>query len=86
MATAQKESYDREKAKFEKDLKGWEERKKAWDAQQPAYRGKPFPNPVRRSLASLPSITWRLTRSRLAGMPSRCGRTPRLRMCPPTSR
>ncbi len=45
MATDQKESYDREKAKFEKDLKGWEERKKAWDAQQPAYRGKPFSEP-----------------------------------------
>lgn len=45
MATDQKESYDREKAKFEKDLKGWEERKKAWDAQQPAYRGEPFSEP-----------------------------------------
>ena len=42
MAADQKESYDRDKAKFDAALKGWEERKKAWEAKEPAYRGKPF--------------------------------------------
>lgn len=42
MATDQKDTYDREKAKYEADVKGWEERKKAWEAKQPAYRGEPF--------------------------------------------